>query len=224
MSTPRAINLLRAFAALWVAISFPLHYLFSRGMVTYFSHSESDKGYATAGSHPLVLVWAVCSVALFTILLTIDTPGTPAGVPSRWRRLFARFIDLCFSAATLGSFATAVELWIEGSRTGMYHWHFERNYSVSSDQIGFVLVPIVMALMFLYFVLPLTKGKQTLGYFIMRLRLCPPFGTSGAFTFRSAIRRIWLEVFGGLSGAIDSEGRTWCDRETNCTVMLIKYK
>jgi len=224
MSTPRAINLLRAFAALWVAISFPLHYLFSRSMAIYSSHSESDKGYATAGSHSLVLVWAVCSVALFTILFNVDMVGIPAGVPSRWRRSLARFIDLCFSAATLASFATAVELWIEGSRTGTYHWHFERNYSVPSDQIGFALVPIVMALMFLYFVLPLTKGKQTLGYFIMRLRLCPPFGTSGAFTFRSAIRRIWLEVFGGLSGAIDSEGRTWCDRETNCTVMLIKYK
>lgn len=86
-----------------------------------------------------------------------------------------------------------------------------------------------MVLMFLYLVWPLTKGKQTIGYFIMNLRVTPPFGNTGAFTFRAAVRRVWLEFWETGSLLLgrkdrDSEGRTRYDRETGCNVILIKYE
>lgn len=221
------MNSLRAIAALWVTLSLPLQYLFSTSMVV--DDSESGKGYATAGSHPALLGWAVCSVALFAFLLRAEAKETPAGVPSGWRRFFASLIDFWFSVFTVASLGVAVQLWIESWRTGKFSWHFERNYSVRTDEIFFPIVLIAMALIFLYFVWPLTKGKRTVGCFIMRLRVAPPFGTSGTFTFRQAVRRAWLEFWGLGSSLLkradrDSEGRTWYDRETNWTVILIKYE
>jgi|SRR5579863_8426569 len=225
------MNLLRAFAALWVALSFLLMYLFSSGVVGYASHWENGKGYVAASSHPALLVWSVLSVALLTFLLLLKVEEFPAGVPSGRRRSVAFLIDFWFSVAVLASLGGMVPLWFESLRTGQFSWHFQRDYSVPSDEIFAIpLILTAMALMFLYFVWPLTRGKQTVGCFIMRLKVAPPFGSRGALTFRTAARRVWLEFTGMGSFLLlkptdrDSEGRTWYDRETNCTVILIKYE
>jgi uncharacterized RDD family membrane protein YckC len=205
------MDLLRGITAVWVALSFPVQHLFSTGTPGYTSHWENGKGHVAAGSHPALLAWAVCSVALFVFLLRVEAQETPAGVPSGWRRFFAFLIDFWFSVAVFASFAAIIPLWMESKRTGQFFWHFERDYSVTSDDVMFPLVLISVALMFFYFVWPLTKGKQTVGCFIMRLRVAPPFGTRGAFTFRQAVRRVWLEFTGMGSfilkpGDRDSEG------------------
>ncbi len=224
------MNLLRAVAALWVALSLPLEYLLSNGVVGYTSHWENGKGNVAAASHPALIAWSIASIALLNFLLKVEVDEFPAGVPSGWRRFFAFLIDFWFSIAILASLGGIVPLWLESIRTGQFSWHFERNYSVTSDQtFALPLVLITMALMFLYFVWPLTKGKQTVGCFIMRLRVAPPFSNRGALTFRAAVRRVWLE-FTGMSSFLlrrndrDSQGRTWYDRESDCTVILIKYE
>jgi len=229
MLKPRAMNLLRTAAAFWVALSLPLGYLLSSGVIGFASHWADGKGYVAAGSHPVLLAWSVLSIVLFLFLLRVQVEETPAGVPSGWRRFVGGLIDFWFSLLILASIGGILPLWVERQRTGHFSWHFERNYPASGDELGFFLIPITMAFMFFYLVWPLTRGKQTVGCFIMRLRVVPPFGTRGAFTFRHAVRRVWLEIWGlGSSllkrSARDSEGRTWYDRETNCTVMLIKYE
>jgi len=224
------INLLRAIVACWVALSFLLEYLFSASIVGYTSEWKNGIGYVAARSHPALLAWSVGGIGLFAFLLMLEVEEFPAGVPSAWRRFFAFLIDFWFSLTILASFGGILPLWLERMRTGQFTWHFTRNYSVPSDDIFLLpLALITMALMFLYFVWPLTKGKQTVGCFIMRLRLAPPFGSRGALTFRTAVRRVWLE-FSGMGSFIlrrndrDSQGRTWYDRESNCTVILIKYE
>ena len=83
-----------------------------------------------------------------------------------------------------------------------------------------------MGMMFLYFVFPLTRGRQTIGCFIMRLRTTPPLGDAGRFTFRAAVQGAFYE-FRGLYNVLihrwklDDKGRTWYDVETNCKVVLI---
>ena len=224
------MNLVRTIAGLWISLSLLLEYFFSSGVIGYISHWENGRGYIAAGSHPALLAWAIASIALFVCLLKVEVEEFPAGVPSGWRRFFAFLIDFWFSLAILASLGGTVPLWIESIRTGHFSWHFERNFSVPSDEIyGIPLVLITMALMFLYFVWPLTNGKQTVGSFIMRLRVAPPFGMRGAFTFRQAVRRVWLELTGMGSFLLrrsdrDSQGRTWYDRETNSTVVLVKYE
>ena len=224
------MNLLRAISALFVALSLLLEYLFSANVVGYTSHWKDGKGHAAAGSHPALVVWSIAGIVLLAFLLKLEVEEFPAGVPSAWRRFSAFLIDFWFSLAILASLGGIVPLWLESMRTGQFSWHFERNYSVPSDEIfALPLVLMTMALMFLYFAWPLTKGKQTVGCFIMRLRVAPPFGSRGALTFRTAVRRVWLE-FTGMSSFLlkrndrDSHGRTWYDRESNCTVILVKYE
>jgi uncharacterized RDD family membrane protein YckC len=224
------MNLLRAIPTLFVALSLLLEYLFSAGAVGYTAHWNNGKEYVAAGSHPALVVWSIAGIVLLAFLLKLEVEEFPAGVPSAWRRFFAFLIDFWFSLAILASLGGIVPLWLESMRTGQFSWHFERNYSVPSDEIFIIpLVLITIALMFLYFVWPLTKGKQTVGCFIMRIRVALPFGSRGALTFRTAVRRVWLEFTGMGSFLLkrddrDSEGRTWYDRESNCTVILVKYE
>lgn len=224
------INLLRALAGFWVSISLFIVHLSSSDTIGHTLHSENGTRYVSAGSHPGLVAWATVSIALFVYLMKVDVEEFPAGVPSGWTRFFAFLIDLWFSFMVLASIGGIVPLLMETQRTGHFSWHFERNYAVPSDEIiQLPLTLITMALMFLYFVQPLTQGKQTVGCFVMRLRVAPPYGTKGAFTFRAAIRRVWLE-FAGMGSFIlrrndrDSQGRTWYDRATNSTVILVKYE
>lgn len=224
------MNLLRAIAGVWVSLSLPLEYLFSAGVVGYTSEWKNGKEYVTAGSHPALLAWSIVGIGLFALLIKIDAEESPAGTPSGLRRFSAFLIDFWFSLAVLASLGGLLPLWIESLRTGHFSWHFERDYSVQTDQIfAFPFVLLTMALMFLYFAWPLTQGKQTVGCFITCIRTTPPFGDRGSFAFREAARRIWFEIkgltlFWGVKGGRDSQGRTWYDRETNCTVILIKYE
>jgi len=229
MLAPKAkMGLLRAMAAVWVALSLPLEYLFSGGEVGFSSHWQGGSGYVAAGSHPVLLAWSVGGIGLFAVLLKLEAKESPDGIPSGWRRFGAFLIDFWFSIAILAPFGGLVPLLIEAKRTGQFSWHFVRDYSVPNDEILIPLVLITLALMFLYFAWPLTRGKQTVGSFIVRIRTTPPYGDRGAFTLREAIRRIWFEIKGltllwGAKSGRDGQGRTWYDRKTNCSVILIKY-
>jgi hypothetical protein len=54
----------------------------------------------------------------------------------------------------------------------------------------------------------------------------PPFGDRGRFTLREAMKRTYYEFTGlcsmfGRKWDSDELGRSWYDRRTNCTVVLI---
>jgi len=224
------LNLLRAIAGLWIFLNFALDYVFRVGEVGYTAQSKNGQTHISAGSHPATLAWCAVAIALFLVVIMIKPGETPDGVPSLGRRFLAFIIDFLSSLTIVATFGGLLVLWIEATRTGHFSWHFARDYSVPSDEIlALPLVLLSMVLMWLYFTWPLTKGRQTLGCFILRLKVTPPFGDRGAFTFREAIRRTWYE-FQGLCSPLriregrDSSGRTWYDRETNCTVVLIRYE
>jgi len=223
------MNLLRAVVAFWFVLSFAVPYVFSVGEVGYTAHSKNGAVYVSAGSHPAFLVWSAIGLALFLLLMRMKAEETFDGVPSLKRRFLAFVVDFLFSLTIVTSFGGMLPLWVEGVRTGHFSWHFARDYSLQSDELFiFPGVLLSMRLMLLYFVWPLMKGRQTIGCFILRLRITPPFGDRGAFTFREAFRRTWYE-FKGLCSLLrireprDSDGRTWYDKETNCTVVLIRY-
>ncbi len=208
------MNLLRAIAGFWILLNFALDYVFRVGEVGYTAQSKNAQTHISAGSHPATLVWSAVAVALFIVVIKIKPEETPDGVPSLGRRFLAFIIDFLFSLTIVATFGGLLPLWIEARRTGQFSWHFARDYSVPSDEIFVLpLVVLSMALMWLYFALPLTKGRQTLGCFILRLKVTPPFGDRGAFTFREALRRTWYE-FKGLCSVLriregrDSSGRT----------------
>src|SRR5260370_13523205 len=220
---------LRLAIMMFLAFGFVIPWLFSIGEVGYYAEWRNGEALVSAGSHPAILVWAAIAVVLFVVLRRLSANEVTAGVPGLWRRFAAFLIDFWFSILTL-SIADLLPLWLESMRTGHFAWHFQRGYAVLADEIfGLPFVLLSMGLIFLYFVIPLTKGKQTVGCFIMRLKVTPPFGDRGAFTFREAVRRTWYEFRGvcwpfWVKDGRDTQGRTWYDRETNSTVVLVDYQ
>jgi hypothetical protein len=224
------LKFLRLGVMLFLVLSIVFLQVYSIGQVGYSAQWKDGEALVSAGSHPVAIVWAIVALLIFLAVLRIKADETIRGVPTLARRFAALLIDFWFSILAVSSFATIIPLWLEAVRTGHFSWNFQRDHSVSTDEI--FALPFVLANMvviFLYFVIPLTKGKQTVGCFVMRLRVTPPFGTEGSFTFRQAVQRTWYE-FRGLCGFLstgkdrDSEGRTWWDRKTNCTVVLVDYQ
>ena len=126
----------------------------------------------------------------------------------------------------LSSVGALIPLSLEAERTGHFEWHFQRNFSVKSDALSALSTLFIMFLMILYFAFPLTRGRQTVGCFIMRLRVLPPFGDEGRFTLSASLKRS-IYSFIGLCSIVtrgwgrDEYGRTWYDRTTGCTVVLV---
>jgi uncharacterized RDD family membrane protein YckC len=127
---------------------------------------------------------------------------------------------------TVSSIAELIPLLLETRRTGRFAWHFQRNYSTNTDGLAALASLVSIALMVLYFAFPLTRGRQTVGYFIVGLKVAPPFGDEGRFTLKAALMRTYF-AFVGLCSVLtrkwdpDGQGRTWYDRKTNCTVVLV---
>ena len=231
MTQPSArMNLLRMVLAIWVLLIFVLFYRFSIRQIGFSISGEDGAYHASAGSHPIFLGWSIIAVILFLAIMHIEGEISEDGTPGLKRRFLAFLIDFFFSLAVTSTFAAMIALLIEYSNAKQFTWSFERNYRLATDNtILLPLVVLTMALMFLYFVWPLTKGKQTVGAFIMRISTTPPFGDKGRFTFREAARRVWFEfrgltLFAVIKPNLDGQGRTWYDRETNCRVKLIRYQ
>jgi hypothetical protein len=220
-------KLLRLASIILVALSFVTVHSFNVGQVGNTMQWKDGTAFISAGSHPAILVWDALAIVLFVTLMLRNAITAVIGIPSRGRRIAALLIDFWFSLLTLSGIDALVPLWLEAARTGHFAWHFQRDFAVSTDEV-FALpsVLVFMALIVLYFVFPLTRGKQTVGCFIMRLKVTPPFGDGGCFTFRAALKRRYYE-FMGLTSLLsrkwdrDEQGRTWYDIQTNCTVVLL---
>jgi uncharacterized RDD family membrane protein YckC len=204
--------------------------MFHIGQTGFFEETNNGQTEIYAGSRPVLLIWTAVAIMLFAALMIVRKNTLVVGIPTLKRRAVAFLIDFWFSVAILANVTALLPLWLEARRTGRFSWHFERDYAVGTDDLLTPLVLFAMALMFLYFVLPLTRGSQTVGCFIMRLKVTPPFGDEGRFTFREALRRNGYGLWGLMTGKWsrqdfrDGQGRTWWDRETNSRVALVKYE
>jgi hypothetical protein len=227
MQRSTAMSATRTGTILFLFSSFAALRMFSIGEVGSSAEWKDGRALVRAGSHPIMLAWAALGIGLFMFLMKTKTVHVNAGIPSMKRRFGAFLIDFYFSILVIASFGAILPLSLEAVRTGHFTWHFVRDYSVPADAWILPGIVVGMGAMFAYFVLPLAKGKQTVGCFVMRLQILPPFGDAGSFTLREAVRRTYYE-FKGLSILRkldrDSHGRTWYDRETNCTVVLTKYE
>lgn len=218
-------KILRVLSSILVGLSFVLPQFLGVGQIGNSMEWKNGNTSISAGSHPAVLLWAVTAIALYVVVM-IRKPGTVAeGVPPSKRRVLAFLIDFWFSLLVVSSIGALIPLLLEAMRTGHFAWHFHRSYSVKADALAAITSLLFMALMVLYFVFPLTRGRQTVGYFIVRLKLAPPFGIEGRFTLKAALIRTYYAFAGGSSvfrnWDRDEQGRTWYDRKTNSTVVFV---
>jgi uncharacterized RDD family membrane protein YckC len=218
--------MLRLIFLILVALSFVIIYVFDIPQVGDSMQWKNGDNSISAGSHPAVLLWTAAAIALF-VLLMVRKPGVVTeALFTRKRRILAFLIDFWFSLSIVSSVGALVPLWLEARRTGHFVWHFQRNYAADTDGLAALMSLFTMALMVLYFAFPLTRGRQTVGYFIVRLKVAPPFGDEGRFTFKAALIRTCYAFIGGASLLTrnwdqDGQGRTWYDRKTKCTVFFV---
>ena len=223
-STSKALRLI---AFILVVLGFGIIHFFNVGQVGDSMQWKDGNFSISAGSHPAVLLWAGAAVTLFVFLMLRQPSAVIEGVPTMKRRVLAFLIDFWFSVTVTSSVGALIPLCLEAIRTGQFAWQFHRNYSVRTDGLAALVSLLFMALVILYFAFPLTRGRQTVGYFIVGLKVAPPFGDEGRFTFKAALVRTYY-AFVGLTSALtrkwdrDGQGRTWYDRKTNCTVVLVE--
>jgi hypothetical protein len=196
-----------------------------------FSYREENGVVSVdCGTHPAGILWSVVAIFLYFALLKQSRRVEIIGNAGMGRRAAAMLIDFFFVVIATSSIDSLIPLVIEARRTGHFAWYFQRDYAVSTDSS--ILTPLVFVVLiefFFYFVIPLTRGKQTVGDYLMRIRVAPPFGYEGRFTMREACRRVFYAFMGlslwpyTLAKGAKMDGRTWYDRVTNCEVILVKY-
>lgn len=215
-------KLLRLSSLILVGLNFVIIHFFNVGQVGGSMEWKDGDTSISAGSHPAMLLWTAIAIALFILLMVKQPKAMAAGIPTRKRRVLAFVIDFCFSLFTISSVDALIPLWLGAMRTGHFMWHFQRNYSVNTDSLSLLSSLLFLVLMVLYFVFPLTRGRQTVGYFIMRLKVTPPFGDQGRFTLKAALLRTFWAFMGlARNWDQDGQGRTWYDRRTGCEVVLV---
>lgn len=145
------------------------------------------------------------------------------------RRFSAFLIDFFVVVAVLTPLVSLAPLTVEAFRTGTFVWAFERNYMVPSDWIiAISLFFVMLTLLMLYFALPIAKDRQTIGDYLMRLKVVPDQSAQVVdFGWRHAIRRAFLLccIWPLLSLLVRrKDGTTWLDRRSNSRVHLIQYR
>lgn len=223
LNTTRALRLL---ASALVLLGFVIMYFFDVGQVGDSMRWRNGNTSVSAGSHPAELLWSAAAVALFVLLMLRKPSAITEGVPTVKRRILAFLIDFWLSLSVVSSVGALIPLWLEAMRTGHFAWQFHRTYTANTDGLAAFASLVFMALMVLYFAFPLTRGRQTVGYFIVGLKVAPPFGSEGRFTFKAALLRTFYAFIGPASVLSqdwdrDGQGRTWYDRKTDCTVCIV---
>ncbi len=178
----------------------------------------------TAATSPLAVLMGLVGLAIYCVVLNIPAKEQEFRVASMWRRTAAFVIDFWFATFTLGALFGFIDVSLEAARTGIFRWHFHRDYLVATDGVSLVLVFVGLAFLVAYFLLPLMKRGQTVGCWIFRLATVNLEGYLVCLPFSIAMRRLLAE-FRGVCSPLrtlrkrDEQGRTFYDIESGFTVV-----
>jgi hypothetical protein len=177
-------------------------------IVPFFSHVPQNAGLnivtvngqtsVTGGTSPMLIGMAILVWLLYWIVLDGDEPflaKKPAGVI---RRFMAAFVDLLLAIFGLSGLWGILPVLVESQITGEFTWQIERDYGRSSD--FFLLasgLPLIFAGLVLYFAVPMTRGRTTIGEFVWGYRILRE-GQPERLPWKRALART-LADFGAFS-------------------------
>jgi uncharacterized RDD family membrane protein YckC len=204
-----------------------LLFLSPKQPIGYSSYQSGDKATVAAGSAPWALLLGAIAVSAFmTIMKRPKTvaSGKPAGL---LRRFGAFLIDFSLLITTFGSISGLLLVYIESRRTGAFLWYFQRDYAVPMEiELRLVLFCLTLVPMILYLAYPPTRGKQTIGCYLMSIIIVSD-GT-GTLSLKTAVKRVvfgffalglaWITVPCALK---DPQRRMWYDKRTHTRVVLV---
>jgi uncharacterized RDD family membrane protein YckC len=216
----------RAAAGIALVSSFVWFYWFQRNPVGYSSETKSGVTHVVAGSSPVVVLLSLLGISLFTFLMTRELRVETFQASSLGRRFVAFLFDCWFLLLTVVGASSLFHLLLEAQRSGTFRWRYEQESVAASDGADTVLILVNLTLMFMYFVIPLARRRQTVGQWLFRLATVSANGSVLYLPFSTALWRTVMAFRGLISPwrflkETDAEGRTWYDRETG--FMVVRY-
>jgi hypothetical protein len=214
----------RALTGMALVSSFVWFYWFQKKSIGYSSETKNGVTHVLAGSSPVVVLLSVLGLFLFIFLMTRKVQVDTFQPSSLERRFVAFLFDCWFLMLTVIGASSLFHLLLEAQRSGTFHWSYEREYGVASDGVDTVLILINLTVMFMYFVIPLARCRQTVGQWLFRLVTVSANGSILYLPFSTALWRTYM-AFRGLTSPwrlfkeTDAQGRTWYDRETGFSVV-----
>jgi uncharacterized RDD family membrane protein YckC len=207
-----------------VASTFVWGFWFQHGTVGSIVEVEDGASSVSAGTAPVAIVASLLALGLYFLLLKSKLQVQEFNAAPMWSRAAAFIIDFWFALFMLSGLLGFVPILLEAARTGVFRWHFERNYTVPTDAATIPLVLVMLGAFVAYFLLPMMMRGQTVGCWIFRLATVNTDGYVVYLPFSMAIRRLYAE-FGGVCSPFktfrqrDEQGRTFYDRESGFTVV-----
>ena len=204
--------------------SFIWFYWFQKNPVGYSSESKNGVTHVVAGSSPVVVTLSILGVLLFILLMTRKVHVETFQASSLPLRFVAFLFDCWFLLLTVVGTSSLLHLLLEAQRSGTFRWRYEQESVAASDGADTVLILVNLTLMFMYFVIPLARRRQTVGQWLFRLATVSANGSVLYLPFSTALWRTFM-AFRGLIAPwrflkeTDAQGRTWYDRETGFIVV-----
>ncbi len=214
----------RALTGIALASSFVWFYWFQKNPVGYSSETKNGVTHVVAGSSPVVVCLSILGIFLFIVLMTREVHVETYQASSLQRRFVAFLFDCWFLLLTVVGTSSLLHLLLEAKRSGTFRWRYEQESGVSPGGADTVLILINLTVMFMYFVIPLARRRQTVGQWLFRLATVSANGSVLYLPFSTALWRTSMAFRGlifpwRLLKGTDAQGRTWYDRETGFIVV-----
>jgi uncharacterized RDD family membrane protein YckC len=207
-----------------IASSFVWAFWYQHEDIGSFTEIKDGVTHVSAATSPQAVLMSLLGLVVYCVLLNTHVMEQNFRIASMWKRAAAFVVDFWFAVFTLGALFGLIDILLEASRTGVFRWHFQRDYLVSSDGVSLVLVFVGLAAVVSYFLLPLMRRSQTLGCWIFRLVTVNSDGYVIRLPLSTALRRLFAE-FRGLCSPLrtfrkrDENGRTFYDIDSGFTVV-----
>lgn len=139
-------------------------------------------------SSPFVIIPSIIGVGILVGILRRECPP-PAEFPARlWRRGVAFAIDVATIGFAFMPLLAIVAVFVEYLATGELRWHFHRTSREPRDIVNELGVSGLLAGLLLLVAWPPSKGKQSVGQFLMGIVVLP--GTRGLPLVKSVLRAL----------------------------------
>jgi hypothetical protein len=213
----------RSLAGTALVLSFVWFYWFQKGPVGFTSETKNGITHVVAGSSPIVVSLSILGFFLFIFVMTRSVQVETFQASSLKRRLAAFIFDCWYLLLTVVGISSLLHLLLETHRSGTFRWRYEIDTAAGDGADG-AIVLINLTVMFMYFVVPLARRRQTVGQWLFKLATVGAGGRVLYLPFSTALWRTFMAFRGLISpwrflNETDTQGRTWYDRETGFTVV-----
>ncbi|MDD2335944.1 MAG: RDD family protein [Geobacteraceae bacterium] len=133
---------------------------------------HGDEYHFSAGTSLIALVVSPFLIALLTAYKPKGKRETSGAIVSLWRRFCAFIIDFYIALLPASAILAIPAILVEWHHTDIFVLKFSREFSRATDVLAAIAPTLLgFAWLLFYFSYPITKGKQTIGQYIMGYRI-----------------------------------------------------